>query len=261
MEIPKKIQEIINDLNGTRDTIGKSGAGVYLYPDFVLKIQKESMEADNEITMLTWLNGKIPVPKIIEHIRENGYIYILMNKCTGNMACDPKFMTQPKKQAEQLAEALQMLWSVNTEGCPCQWPLQRRLNVALDNVIHNRVDIADAQPGTFGPGGFRNPESLLHWLQENQPTEKEVLSHGDFCLPNIHLSDQGVSGFLDLGRCGVSDPWQDIALCCRSLENNYNGVYDGVAYPNYQQQRLFDALQIKPDPERIRYYILLDELF
>ncbi len=261
MEIPKKIKDIIYNTNGTRDKIGKSGAGVYLYPDFVLKVQKAGTEAENEVAMLTWLNGKIPVPRIIEHISENGYAYILMNKCTGKMACDQNYMMQPKRQAELLAEVLHTLWNIDTAGCPCSWPLQRRLDQAMDNIIHNRVDITDAQPGTFGPGGFRNPEALLHWLQENQPIERKAVSHGDFCLPNIFLSDEGVTGLIDLGRSGLSDPWQDIALCCRSLENNYSGFYDGIAYPNYQQNLLFDALQIKPDPELIRYYILLDELF
>ena len=211
--------------------------------------------------MLTWLKDKIPVPHIIEHINENGYSYILMNKCMGMMACDSKFMNNPGVQAELLAEAITKLWNLDIKECPCKWPLQRRLNEALDNIVHKGVDIMDAQRGTFGTGGFKNPEALLQWLQENHPEEHYVLSHGDFCLPNIFLSDEGVTGCIDLGRCGAADLWQDIALCSRSLENNYKGVYNGILYPNYQPQLLFDALGIRRDPERIRYYILLDELF
>mgnify|MGYP003287831831 CR=1 FL=1 len=133
--------------------------------------------------------------------------------------------------------------------------------MAEENVIHNLVDIADAEQDTFGPKGFRDPEALLYWLQENQPEEKETICHGDFCLPNIFLTEDGVTGMIDLGRSGVSDPWQDIALCYRSLNNNYSGIYDGKSHAGYKPEMLFDALGIPADPERIRYYILMDELF
>lgn len=261
MNLPNIIQNIIKDRSCVQDNIGMSGAGIYLYRDMVLKIQKMDLEAENEVAMLQWLKGKIPVPEIIEHIHENEYSYILMNKCTGKMACDPYYMMQPKLQVELLAEALHSLWGVSIQGCPSRLTLQKRLAIAEENIIKNRVDIVDAEPDTFGPNGFRDPEALLYWLQENQPEEKETICHGDFCLPNIFLSDNGVSGMIDLGRSGVADPWMDIALCHRSLNNNYRGVYGANSYTGYQPQMLFDVLGIQPDPERIRYYILLDELF
>lgn len=261
MNLPNKIQDIINRKNYVRDDVGKSGAGVYLYEDMVLKIQKIDAEAENEASMLQWLSGKLPIPSIIEHICDNGYSYILMNKCAGKMACDPYFMKRPKQQVELLAEALHSLWSVDITDCPCKWPLKRRLELAEDNIIHNRVDVDDVEPDTFGPRGFRDPEALLHWLKENQPEEKEILCHGDFCLPNIFLSDSDLTGIIDLGKAGVADPWLDISLCYRSLDHNYGGVYHGRSYAGFEPQMLFEALGIRPDPERIRYYILLDELF
>lgn len=261
MYLPIGIQGVIGQRKHQIDTIGLSGAGVYIYDDIVLKVQKTSPEAENELKMLAWLDKKLPVPQIYEHICENGYMYIIMDKCSGMMACDSHFMANPKHQTQLLAGALQLLWSVEIADCPCKWPLQKLLDVAEDNVINHRVDTENAQPDTFGPKGFSNPEKLLEWLKDNQPEQHSVLSHGDFCLPNIFLSDKGVTGYIDLGRSGISDPWRDLALCCRSLENNYNGVYDGRRYIGYNRKQLFDALEIQPDEERLRYYILLDELF
>ncbi len=261
MYLPKKIQHYINNRKYTKDVIGMSASGVYLFDDMVLKIQKNDPEADNEAQMLRWLQGKIPAPDIIEHIAENECSYMLMSRCQGKMACDPYYMERPKLLAELLADTLQKLWSVDISDCPCQWTLQRRLEVAEENVIHNCVDVADAQPDTFGPNGFRDPEHLLYWLKENQPEQSETLSHGDFCLPNVFLKGDGAAGLIDLGKSGIADPWQDIALCVRSLDNNYSGVYGGKMLNGFDQQMLFDALGIKADPERIRYYILLDELF
>lgn len=261
MNIPKIIEEYIRNKSYTQDSIGMSSAGVYLFDDIVLKIQKNGPESENEALMLQWLSGKIPVPNTIEQTCENNCSYILMSKCQGKMACDTYYMSQPKRQIQLLADALHMLWSVDISDCPCKWPLQRRLELAEENVIHNRVDMDDAQPDTFGPNAFRDPEDLLYWLKENQPEQTQCLSHGDFCLPNIFVLDNLVTGMIDLGKSGISDPWQDVALCCRSLDNNYNGMYDGVSYAGYEKQMLFDAMGIQPDQDRIRYYILLDELF
>ena len=261
MNIPNKLQQYIEKKSYICDHIGMSGAGVYIFENMVLKVQKIDTESETEFKMLMWLNGKIPVPNVIEHICKNGYSYLLTNKCTGRMACDPVYMMQPKRQVEFLAEAMHDLWSIPISDCPCDFSLDKRLEMAKDNVLNNRVDIYDAEPNSFGPNGFQDPDALLYWLQENKPDEEIAICHGDFCLPNIILSEDNLTGVIDLGRAGVADPWIDIALCSRSLEHNYNGFYGGKHYEGYKNTMLFEALGIRPDWERIRYYILLDELF
>lgn len=97
------------------------------------------------------------------------------------------------------------------------------------------------------------------------PEEDPVFSHGDYCLPNLFLKEGKVSGYMDLGRSGIADRYQDIALCYRSLKHNYSGRYGGKVYtqlnPDFRPESLFEELGIEPDWEKIRYYILLDELF
>ncbi len=261
MTLPNIISKYIARKSFQTDSIGKSTAGVYVFEDMVLKMQPISEESENELQMMRWLNGKISVPNVIEHICENGYSYLLMTKCAGHMSCAEQYMTNPAKQTELLAEVMHQLWSIPTEDCPRHWPLEKRLCQAADNVSSGNVDVAGAQPNTFGSNGFKNPEHLLKWLIDNKPKETQVISHGDFCLPNIFVSDTGLTGLIDLGKAGIADKWQDIALCYRSLSNNYSGVYDGVKYAGFNDQMLFDALGIEPDWDRIRYYILLDELF
>ena len=64
-----------------------------------------------------------------------------------------------------------------------------------------------------------------------------------------------------MSRCGIADKWQDIALCYRSLLHNFSGKYGGKVYEGFSPELLFEKLGIEPDWEKIRYYILLDELF
>lgn len=100
---------------------------------------------------------------------------------------------------------------------------------------------------------FNSPEELYKYLISNQPDEEIVFSHGDYCLLNVFFNEGNVTGFIDLGRAGMADKWQDIALCVRSLQYNLQN--------NKYTDLLFKYLEIEPDYEKIKYYILLDELF
>ena len=154
-----------------------------------------------------------------------------------------------------------MLWSVDISGCPKYGNLDDVLKEARYRVENNLVDITDAEPETYGENGFENPTALIEWLENNKPVYEPVLSHGDFSLPNIFIEDGNISGFIDVGRTGVGDKWNDIAICYRSLKHNFDGTYGGKIYPDFDPDMLFVALGIEPNWEKINFFLLLDELF
>lgn len=261
--LPAEISVLVGRRKMVGENIGMSEASVLMCDDLVLKIHPQSAEAENEALAARWAAGKLPVPKIEAYQVENGMVYTLMSRLPGKMLCDDHWMTQPVKLAELLAEALQMLWSVEAADCPNEVsPLEKRLRSARENVEQGRVDVNHVEPETFGPGGFPGPEALLRWLEDNRPTEDRVLTHGDLCLPNVFAEKGHISGFIDLGKMGPADRWQDIALARRSLRHNFAGKYTGNRpYPGYDPALLMDILGLRPDPEKERYYLLLDELF
>jgi len=261
-DLPQDLQYLLKGKPYTTDKIGQSGSSIFLYADAVLKIRPETEETRSEHVMLTWLDDKLPIPHCMYHAAECGTDYLLMSRVQGKMACDKTYMSDPVALTDALATALQLLWQVNTADCPVSWALDRKLAAARQRVERGEIDIKNTEPDTFSDNGFRDPMHLLTWLEENQPPEDLVLSHGDFCLPNIFLTDGEPSGFIDLGRAGLADPWQDIALCYRSLVHNYSGKYaKGPVPATFDPERLFTALHIEPDWKKLRYYILLDELF
>ena len=86
-----------------------------------------------------------------------------------------------------------------------------------------------------------------------------MVTHGDFCLPNLFTDGKRFTGFIDVGKTGAGDRWTDLALGWRSLKHNSDGHY-GKVYPDINPDDLFRAAGIEKDEEKLRYYILLDEL-
>lgn len=258
---PREIQSFIENKEYTIDDIGRSDSQVLLFEDMVLKIQGISPQTKKEAEMILWLQDKLPVPKLLAYVEANEKSYLLMSKVEGKMSCAKEYLENPETLVNALAKGLKMLWSVDISECPQETSLEEQLKKAQYRVKHQMVDMEDAEDSTYGEGGFEDPEELLNWLITHQPDCEPVLSHGDYCLPNIFLKQDKIVGFIDLGRCGIADKWCDIALCYRSLIHNFDGTYGGKVYPDFCPNILFEKLGIEPNWEKIRYYILLDELF
>lgn len=226
VSLPDKIRQKIGDRAYQIDDIGKSDSLVICFDDMILKINEADQEAKNESSMLKWLRGRLPVPQVLCLEEQDGKQYLLMSRAEGEMACAEQYMREPQKLAKMLAEGLQAMWRVDISDIPSECgTLDKKLEYAKLRVKKHLCDMQDVEEGTYGEGGFENPEALLQWLLENRPREELVFSHGDCCLPNVFFKDGKLSGLIDLGRSGVMDRYQDIALCYRSLKHNYEGKY------------------------------------
>ena len=262
MFIPSELQKLIVHKTYTLDNVGMSGSYILYFDDMVLKVGKHTAEHDREVLMLKWMaEKKLPVPKVLHAQVTDGMRYLLMSRVPGKMSCADEYLDDADTLLEILAEGMHLLWETDCSECPCDSRLDYHLRAAERHVANGQVDVTAAEPATFGPGGFASPEHLLAWLYDNRPSETIVLSHGDYCLPNIFAENGHLSGFIDLGGSGIADRYQDISLCYRSLMRNMDGTYGGRVREGFNPDRLFDALGITPDRELLRYYRLLDELF
>ena len=261
MNFPKDISDFLGEREYISDTVGMSSSKVLIFSDCVLKISPVSSNIENEYSVLKYFEDKLPIPKIINYIENDGLSYMLMSKMHGKMACSDEYMQNPDVLFSCIKDSLTLLWNYDISDCKIAGNLEKRLFEAEYRVSHNFVDIDDAEPDTFGKDGFKDPEELLFWLYDNRPKEDLVLSHGDFCLPNIFIDGDKFSGFVDVGKMAVADRYQDIALCYRSLKHNFSGIFGGKSYGDFDSDDFFKTIGIEPDWDKIRYYILLDELF
>lgn len=254
---PQKIKDFIGNKKYERDSVGMSDSQVILFDDMVLKIQQSNSETANEVKMMKWLRNIVPVPELIAAETENDTSFILMSKIKGKMLCDEVFTNNPEKLLSLLSDGLKQLWSIDIKNCPCNNTLDFKLAAARFNVENGLVDIDNTEPETFCENGFQSPEELLKWLEENKPKEELTLTHGDFSLQNIFAENDKISGFIDLGKAGIADKWQDIAICYRSLKH----IFSSKRNDKFHSDMLFEKLGIEKNEEKLKYYILLDELF
>lgn len=110
--------DLLDGLSGREESIGKSDARVLVFDDMILKIQKESKESEREEEALKWLEGKLPVPKILACEHRDGKSYLLVEKLKGRMLCDPVILNNRNRLTKTAAAGLKMLWEVDISDCP-----------------------------------------------------------------------------------------------------------------------------------------------
>ncbi|MBP5236657.1 MAG: hypothetical protein J6128_03900, partial [Clostridia bacterium] len=112
LNLPDNIKRFVSGKAYRSDEVGMSKAKILLFDDLVLKISGISSRSDDTVRVMRWLEGKLPVPKVVCYEQDADYQYLLMSRIPGKMSCDGEFLARPAELIERLAEALQMLWSV-----------------------------------------------------------------------------------------------------------------------------------------------------
>jgi len=207
-------------------TIGESGAYTYMLSDEqvqnrYLKImpRKLKMSMEREVEILKWLEGKLPVPKVLLFTSDTEYEYLLMTEVKGIYSCDSTFGSDLPKLVRLLAKGLRMIHSIDIKNCPFDQRLSIKLKEAEYRTVNGLVDEDDFDDIRHG----RKAVDLFQELLVAKPANEDlVFTHGDYCLPNIIINNGDISGFIDWGRGGIADRYQDLALAARSLAYNFD---------------------------------------
>jgi kanamycin kinase len=133
--------------------------------------------------------------------------WLLTEKIKGDDCTAAKFLEQPERLADTIAERLVLLHSLDYADCPIPNHTERYLAKAEGNY---RSGIYDQSlfPDNWG---YSSAEEAWQVIENHGHLLKtDTLLHGDYCLPNILLNDWRFSGFIDLDSGGVGDRHVDI---------------------------------------------------
>lgn len=199
--LTSEIHKLIAGSPARAENIGRSGAKVLMSEEMCLKIAPEGT-LERAAVMQEYFYKKGLSAPLIKYIQSNGQDYLLMQRVRGRYACDKSLMSEPKKLARRIGEAVRMLHEIDASDCP----LADANRLAYDALCRFLGDAAALNSPVMS-----SRYSIL---------KTDVLIHGDCCLPNIFFEDGSFSGFVDLGESGLGDRHFDLYWAQWSLGYN-----------------------------------------
>ena len=154
---------------------------------------------------------------VVSYIKTENNDYLLTEKINGTDCLDELYLNKPEKLCDVIAESLRFLHSLSHENCPIQDRTDSYIKAFSEGLSKGKYE-RDLFEGLWEFGSFS--DALDAAKEGMDHLETNVLIHGDYCLPNIILKNWELSGFIDLGKAGVSDRHIDILWGIWTLKYN-----------------------------------------
>lgn len=252
-DLPPGVADYVMGLDARSDALGKSRSRVTFFGTrFALKVSRvgEMEPLSNDRDVLAWLGQFLPVPTGVAYEVHRDQEYLLMSclpgKPASDLECSEKLIKGYANALRQFHEALPV------DTCPFDYRINKLLDECEVRFARGLIDLDNLDEERRG----WSAERLWRELQNSRPefTEDLVVVHGDYCMPNVLFDPDTLqlTGYVDLGRVGVSDRHHDLALAARSIAHNFGSQYIEV---------FFEAYGTTPNPELIAFYALIDEFF
>jgi len=254
LSIPSALQPLVAGYDFEPVTLGDSSACVFRLRQnaesrLFLKCGPINSGLKEEADRLKWLSGRVRVPSVIAFVAEEDREFLLTEALIGRDGTEAG-RENPEAVVVGLARELRVWHLQPVAGCPFDQGLAVQIQRARTRVHNGLVDEGDFDEERRG----RSAMELLEELDRDRPeTGDQVLTHGDPCVPNVIFNGTACVGFIDCGRAGVADRYQDIALAARSINRNLGGKW---VQPFFEHYGL-----LKVEAHKLAFYRLLDEFF
>lgn len=155
-------------------------------------------------------------PEVVAY-RSDDYDWLLTRRAPGEDCCSRRYLEDPERLCDLLAELLFRLHAHGHDGCPVADHTSPYLARAAEN---RRAGACNASFYTrwYGDASAETLWSIVDGYGGSLRTD--TLLHGDYCLPNVILDDWRFSGFIDLDCAGVGDRHVDVFWALWTLEYN-----------------------------------------
>lgn len=158
-----------------------------------------------EAAMTAYFHSKGLSAQVLDY-RKDSRDWLLTRAVPGEDCIHPTYLEDPKRLSETLGLLLRHLHSQDISHCPIDRTASY-VATARNNYENKKYDTS-LYPDNWG---YDSPESAWRVIEkEGCLLKKDVLLHGDYCLPNVMLDNWQFSGFIDVGCGGVGDRHIDL---------------------------------------------------
>lgn len=239
--------ELIYNPHHTSTWRVKVPGGPWLYVKAGPTRHHPSLTAERD--RLVWLAKRgAAVPEVVDMGIGEHIAWMVTVALPGLPATAPEHLARPRRTVPILAEGLRAFHEIDPTDCPFDWTVK----TALAHV-ETRVAAADIDPAGFGDEHRHlSPQEALARLHATVPPDDDlVVTHGDYCFPNLLIAGVRVVGVLDVGEAGLAQRWRDLAVGTWATTWNVGPGYEDL---------FLDAYGIDWDLDRAAFYRLLYDL-
>jgi kanamycin kinase len=206
-ELPRELREFIKNARLFDSSCSPNARVTFIDKEsgyFLKTAAKGSLKKEAEMTK--YFHSKSLSAAVIAYI-SGEKDYLLTEKIHGEDCTSAKYLEQPERLCDTIAERLAILHSLDFSDCPIQNHTENYISRAKENYtngFYNRELFSDNW-------GYESAEKAIEVLNtKGHLLQSDTLLHGDYCLPNIILNNWHFSGFIDLDSGGVGDKNLDI---------------------------------------------------
>ena len=214
---PNELHLILSGCNLYDSSCSPNARVIFVDKDngyFLKSAQKGKLE--RQAFMTQYFHSKGLSTNMLAYISDDKD-WLLTEKIHGDDCISARYLEQPKRLCDTLAQRLSLLHSIDFADCPNQSHTEWLLTTAEQNKNTGEYN-KDDFPDSFG---YANAEEAWAVVEaQGHLLKSDTLLHGDYCLPNIILNDWKFAGFIDLDNAGVGDKHVDVFWAIWSLFYN-----------------------------------------
>ncbi|MDE0556824.1 MAG: aminoglycoside 3'-phosphotransferase [Candidatus Poribacteria bacterium] len=181
-----------------------------------------------EKTAMSWLQGKLNVPRVVCFHEKGDTQYLLMTQIAGVSGIHQDAKSDVPNLVRLFARGLREIHAIAVDSCPLDWRMERYFAWATDLIDSGVLD------GQIPDGKTRNVlRDELDSIRADLPPEDLVFTHGDYCLPNVMIHNGRLSGYIDLGYAGVGDRYLDFVAAYYTIRRNLGNEWIPLFFQEY----------------------------
>ncbi|MHA1563015.1 MAG: APH(3') family aminoglycoside O-phosphotransferase, partial [Promethearchaeota archaeon] len=257
VNLPEDLVERLKNYHWQKVNIGWSRSEIHKLtqskePTLFLKINNYSGDLffNKEYEILKWLKDKISVPDVVYHSNNSEYEFLLLTEIPGKVSYEVFSKSDIENNLKVLAKGLQIFHALPIAGCPNEIDIDKMIQHAKERLEQGLINNENFDVRWK----YKTPNELFEDVKRLKPKEiDKVVTHGDYCLPNVLIKSNDLSGFVDLGSAGINDRYYDLAAISWSISYNFGQKW----LPYFFEQYGINYDEI--DRERILFYQMLNE--